>query len=93
MPGMAKFLAWASPSTHGADLKSKPVFLFSAKDDSTVPTGTVQSFADALKKAGTEVEFMTVESGEHYDSMIGKGIPAGINWIKRVDAKRQAGKK
>ncbi|MES2707882.1 MAG: hypothetical protein V4726_14920 [Verrucomicrobiota bacterium] len=31
--------------------------------------------------------YREVPNGDHYDSMIEKGIPAGIAWLKKLDKK------
>ena len=33
----------------------------------------------------SEIDFKTVDQGNHYDSMIEVGIPAGIEWIERQE--------
>ena len=35
-------------------------------------------------EAGTTGTLVTVASGNHYDSMINEGIPAGIRWAKSL---------
>jgi dipeptidyl aminopeptidase/acylaminoacyl peptidase len=77
------FLQNSSPVNHVAELHC-PVFLFHADDDSVVPASGVIDFADRLGKTNQHVTFVTVESGDHYDSMIRKGIPAAIRWVKSL---------
>ena len=88
LPGAGKFIDWASPASHPAQFKGRPVFLFSAADDDNVQPGDVQKFADALKAAGANVEMSRVEKGGHYDSMIQQGQPMAIEWFKKVDAQQ-----
>jgi predicted esterase len=70
------------------ELKNKPVFLFTAEDDDNVPTATVKQFAADLKKAGAQVELVSVKTGGHYDSMIKEGRPAAVKWLKMVDSRK-----
>lgn len=81
LPGSQEFLAEWSPRTHEARLQC-PVFLFHARDDSVVPFGECEAFSQRLKALGKQVTFKAVDSGDHYDSMIEEGIPAGIEWLK-----------
>jgi dipeptidyl aminopeptidase/acylaminoacyl peptidase len=60
------------------------VFVFHANDDSNVNVSESRDFVQRLKTAGKQVEFMTVPSGDHYDSMVQEGIPAAIDWLKRA---------
>jgi dienelactone hydrolase len=88
VPGFDAFLDSASPSQHVDDLKSKPVLLFTADDDDNVPTQSVRDFAASLQQAGgTQIKLVTTATGGHHDSMIAQGIPAGIAFLKEVDAK------
>lgn len=62
-----------------------PLFLFTAKDDSAVPPAALRLYVQKLQEAGKKPEYKEVETGEHYDSMIKEGIPAGIAWLKKLD--------
>ncbi len=62
------------------------VMLFHAEDDSNVPIVDSRSFADELRRLGRDVTLRTVRTGDHYDSMIDEGIPAGIAWIQQDGA-------
>jgi dipeptidyl aminopeptidase/acylaminoacyl peptidase len=81
MPGVVDFVTQSSPSTHAASIKC-PTFLFHAEDDGNCPIADTTAFAEQLKRQGTDVKYVTVASGDHYDSMINEGIPAGIQWLK-----------
>ena len=86
--GFDGFVDEASPDHHVAQLAAKPVLLFSAEDDRNIRTADVTAFADALKAAGsTTCRLVTVPTGGHYQSMIDRGIPAGIEFLKAIDAK------
>ncbi len=86
-PGMKKFISENSPLQNAAQIKC-PVFLFNAKDDSNVPFSMVADYAIALQQAGKQVKHLEVATGEHYDSMIKEGIPAGIQWIKSIESSK-----
>jgi acetyl esterase/lipase len=85
--GIRPFVDSASPVNHIQELKDKPVLLFTARDDVTVPSVNVQAFADDLQQAGSKnIKLVVVDSGGHYDAMIAQGIPAGIEFLKAADA-------
>ena len=85
LPGAVDFITQSSPATHVGSLK-KSIFLFHAEDDSICPISGTRDFADKLQKQGTDVKFVTVKTGDHYDSMINEGIPAAIQWLKDQQA-------
>jgi len=86
VPGFNAFAAQKSPLKHVSDFNC-PVFLFHADDDSMVPLADMQSFADAMNAAGKKITFARVPTGEHYQSMIDEGIPAGIKFMESMGAK------
>ncbi|MDX1428683.1 MAG: prolyl oligopeptidase family serine peptidase [Rhodothermales bacterium] len=79
-PGYAEFLEWSSPDSHMRDL-DVPLMLFHAEDDGVVPYESALTSMRRARAAGVELEFHSVESGGHYDSMITMGIPAAIRWM------------
>ncbi|MCO6457179.1 MAG: HEAT repeat domain-containing protein, partial [Pirellulaceae bacterium] len=83
-PAVDDFLVQSSPSNHVARLQC-PVLLFHAEDDSNVPVEQSREFAEQLRQAGKQVILQTVPTGDHYDSMIHQGIPAGIAWLRQID--------
>ena len=87
-PGYALFDRTHSPIRE-ANFFKKPVFLFHARDDSVVDVAETQRYVQAVKARNSQVEYMEVASGDHYDSMIQQGIPAGIAWLKKASAKLQ----
>jgi dipeptidyl aminopeptidase/acylaminoacyl peptidase len=88
--GFDVFIDSASPSQHLQSLATKPVMLFTAADDKNVPTQNVKDFAAAIEQSGgKQVRLITTATGGHYHSMIEKGIPAGIAFLKEIDAKSQ----
>lgn len=79
--GLKEFIARSSPINNTEKIKV-PVFLFHAKDDSTVPIKMTEDFAEKLKKTNPDITFIKVEKGEHYFSMVNQGIPKAIEWLK-----------
>ena len=75
-----EILAAASPINHMNDIGC-PVFLFHADDDDNVPTAEFQRLVSGLESAGKKVTVATVPDGGHYESMINKGIDAGIKFL------------
>lgn len=63
-----------------------PVFLFDARDDDSISPAEVRAYAAKLKAAGKTVDYTEVDEGGHYDSMIRKGIPAGLAWLKKIES-------
>ncbi len=82
LPGVTDFIVRSSPRTHAGSLNC-PVFLFHARDDSNEPFKTTEQFANETRSLGKDVTLKLVPSGDHYDSMINQGIPAGIAWLKQ----------
>jgi dienelactone hydrolase len=81
VPGSVDFVTQSDPATHQASLK-KPVMLFHAEDDGNCPVESTKRFAEALRQQGTDVTLTIVPTGDHYESMINEGIPAGIRWLQ-----------
>ncbi len=86
VPGFAEAVRAASPVSR-VDAIRCPVFLFRAEDDRGTPAATTETYRDALRAHGTTVEYVTVPTGGHYDSMIKQGQPKAIAWIKALDQK------
>ena len=86
IPGFADAIRSASPASR-VDTIQCPVFLFHAEDDTNVPTASVAAFKDALTAHHKSVDYVSVASGEHYNSMIQQGIPKAIVWVKALDRK------
>jgi acetyl esterase/lipase len=81
-PGLVEFVKQSSPKTHIAEFQCS-VFLFHALDDGNVPASDSRTFAAALRSAGKQVTLRNVPIGNHYQSMIEKGIPQAIAWLQR----------
>lgn len=51
-------------------------------DDNNEPYADTQIYVTRLKQSsGVDVTFATTPRGGHYQSMIDRGIPGGIDWI------------
>jgi dipeptidyl aminopeptidase/acylaminoacyl peptidase len=81
LPGASRFVTDSSPLTHANQIQI-PVFLFFAEDDTMATLESAKPFVDALQSTNPRVRLHKVPTGGHYNSMIDKGIPAGIRWIK-----------
>ncbi|MCC9605856.1 prolyl oligopeptidase family serine peptidase [Blastopirellula sp. JC732] len=86
-PGLKQFLHDSSPNNNVSTIQC-PVFLFHARDDSNVEISESQAFSKQLAQAGVDVTFETVETGEHYESMIDEGVPKGVQWIRQKASQR-----
>ena len=82
LPGVKDFIKQTSPRNQVDNLHC-PIFLFHADDDSNVNVSESRNYARQLNDAGVDVEFVTVPTGEHYQSMIQDGVPRGIQWINK----------
>lgn len=81
LPGVTDFVTQSSPSTHRERLKC-PTLLFHAEDDSICDIAETRTFADQLRAQGTDVTLITVATGDHYESMVSEGLPAGVRWLQ-----------
>lgn len=79
-PNMEAFLARSSPKTHVAAIRC-PTFVFYASDDSITPLALNRPFVQELQAKNPQTTFVEVPVGNHYDSMIGEGIPRAIAWL------------
>jgi dipeptidyl aminopeptidase/acylaminoacyl peptidase len=84
VPGFRQFAIDCSPHTQAAKVKC-PVFLFHARDDTNVPLSESQEFNDLLSKTNSQVEFVIVPDGGHYDSMLHQGVPQAIKWLNALN--------
>jgi len=83
VPGDTQYMRHVSPSTIAGLIKC-PVLIFHADDDRTVPLADDVQVVDALKRTNRNVKFVRVLTGDHYQSMIDQGIPAGIAFFKSL---------
>lgn len=92
LPGIKEFDRQFSPIRNVQKLKC-PLFVFQARDDSVVEAGETKRFVDQARAHNQQVEYVEVDYGEHYESMIQQGIPRAVQWLKTIDsAKASAGK-
>ena len=89
LPGIRNFVKETSPKTHMARLRC-PVFLFHARNDSVVRFSETEQFANQLRRVNPQTTFVSVLSGDHYDSMIHEGIPKGIQWLSQLPQEQAA---
>jgi dipeptidyl aminopeptidase/acylaminoacyl peptidase len=83
VPGFKNFISQNSPKNDIPKIKI-PIFIFQATDDSVIPVEDTNAFVAELKKSNSNVTFVTVNEGDHYDSMIQQGIPRGIEWLNKI---------
>lgn len=86
VPGFSEAIRLASPNNRITALQC-PIFLFHSTDDSRVPPAGIVAFKNALLAQGKSVKYVSVDSGDHYDSMIQRGVPQAIIWLKALDEK------
>ena len=86
IPDFSEFIRYYSPINATATLKC-PVFLFHADDDSNVPAEDNAAFAAKLQQTNTQVSFIRVPTGNHYQSMIDQGLPRAVEWLKQLPAR------
>lgn len=84
LPDYRNFITLSSPNTHPEKLQV-PLFLFHADDDSVESTADVSAFAAQVQQTNRRVTYVTVPSGEHYQSMIDQGIPQAIQWLQSLN--------
>jgi|CXWL01.1.fsa_nt_gi dipeptidyl aminopeptidase/acylaminoacyl peptidase len=81
VPGERAFIRSISPIEQVARIRS-PVMIFNAQDDDVVPVAAIETYAQRAEQAGVHVDRVIVARGGHYQSMIDRGIPAGITWMR-----------
>jgi dienelactone hydrolase len=87
VPGFTSFLLAASPTSHASELSAKPVLLFTSDEDTTAPAKDVKAFAQQLLDFGSSgIKLVVAPHGDHYESMMTAGLPAGIEFLKSADA-------
>jgi len=83
VPGFKDFIIQNSPKNNVSKIKI-PVFIFQATDDSVIPVEDTKIFVSELQKVNSNVTFITVNTGDHYDSMIQEGVPKAIEWLNKI---------
>lgn len=81
VPGERAFIASISPIELVSRIRS-PVMIFNAQDDDVVPVAAIPAYVQRAEQAGVDVDRIVVDRGGHYQSMIDRGIPAGITWMR-----------
>ncbi|MEJ7593536.1 MAG: prolyl oligopeptidase family serine peptidase [Planctomycetaceae bacterium] len=89
LPGLRDFDRQFSPIANVQKLKC-PLFVFQARDDSVVEAAETKRFVDQARAHNPQVEYVEVDFGEHYDSMIQQGIPRAVQWLKNIDAAKSS---
>ncbi|MEZ5957192.1 MAG: prolyl oligopeptidase family serine peptidase [Hyphomonadaceae bacterium] len=82
VPGERAFIRSISPIEQVAQIRS-PVMIFNAQDDGVVPVAAIATYVQRAEQAGVHVERVVVPRGGHYQSMIDRGVPAGIAWMRQ----------
>jgi dienelactone hydrolase len=82
VPGIDQIFSTFNPAKHAGEMKC-PVLLFHAKDDSVVPYSETEAFAAALRSAGKRFTIAWVNSGNHYDPMIHRGISRAMEFFAK----------
>ncbi len=80
LPDIEHFVIQSSPKTHVAKLRG-PLFLFFAEDDMMASVDDAWALVSEFPSKDN-LTYRTVPDGGHYQSMISKGIPEGIIWIR-----------
>lgn len=83
IPDFQQYLTQISPSTYLKQLTC-PVFVFHADDDSNVERSAVEPYVEQLKQLNPNTQYVTVPTGDHYDSMISDGVPRAITWLQQL---------
>ena len=88
--GLGDVVGRLSPRAGESRLDS-PVFLFQARDDSTVPVEATEAFAERLRGMGKAVTLELVDEDGHDEGMAREGLRRGVAWLKARDAEVRAG--
>ncbi len=76
-PGIGQFLSLTSPMNSAGELTC-PLFLFHVDDDQIAPIGESRRYLARVGTPKSDITFLRVPSGGHYEPMIEDGIPAAI---------------
>lgn len=83
-PGMRGFDRMNSPMANTIRIRC-PLFIFQATGDGVVDCDETRRFVEKVKRTNSNVEYVEVAGGDHYNSMIQQGIPAAVGWFKKLD--------
>jgi dipeptidyl aminopeptidase/acylaminoacyl peptidase len=64
-----------------------PVFLFASEEDGVASIQDIDRLAGRMEKNNCKLERLTVPTGDHYNAMISQGLPAGIEWLNKLQKK------
>lgn len=81
-PRLEEFIEANSPIVQASRVQC-PLFVFHARDDSNEPFASTDKFVKAMESAGVDITFASTPFGDHYQSMIDKGIPQAIQWLQK----------
>lgn len=81
IPDAEEFIRLSSPREHYESIDC-PIFLFHARGDQVTSFAATKQFAELLKSKGKDVELVSSDGVDHYQTMIDEGIPRGIQWIQ-----------
>lgn len=84
LPGIGNYLDTYSPQQMAGRMQ-RPLFLFHAADDGNVPISQSNRLSQSVPNPA-RLEYVTVPTGNHYNSMIDEGIPAARAWLRRQTA-------
>ncbi|MDP1563392.1 MAG: prolyl oligopeptidase family serine peptidase [Pirellulaceae bacterium] len=79
---IGEFLVQSSPLTHVSRMNC-PVLLCHAEDDSNVPVSDSREMHKQLIAAGKRSDLFITPTGDHYDEMLERCVPKGIQWMKK----------
>ena len=82
IPDVEEFIRVSAPITYSEKINC-PVFLFHSVGDQVTSHSNTAKFSAQLQKQGVDVNFITSNGFDHYQTMIDQGIPKGIQWIQR----------
>jgi len=66
------------------DAKTPPAFLVHGIDDKAVPVSNSDSYVEALKKAGVEVQYVRPEKGPHGFGLKDFWTPQAVEWLRKM---------
>lgn len=79
--GYRNFIKDISPSKNASKIKC-PLFVFHSEEDGVVAIEETLRFVKSVQRGNDSVTLLIAEKGDHYNSMMDEGIPAGIEWLK-----------
>ena len=83
--GYRNFIKDISPLKNTSKIKC-PLFVFHSEEDGVMALTETQQFVKSVQRGNDDVTFLIAEKGDHYNSMMDEGIPAGVEWLKNLVA-------